>query len=359
MKRELLADDATQPTPRRSNTLIRLLLWLLILVMLMTISLLVTLITTRPGTLGLIAIVDLEATNSAVQATVVALQSTDQGNQQRNLDLQNTQAALNNFASRLSQTETQQAVNDQSTLTAVALANAAQATQAAVNFAGTQAALQQIGTQIQQDFEATQTALSASFATIEANRPAQHILMLEGDFIRGVETAAQGQYLSSPAWALADTGNLIAQADNALALTKYPVLNNAYTINARFTAAPAAGNYYVIFGLGENAGGYALRLAYDGVQVYNAALFAINAADLNRPEGVIVDEVAALNIASGLRLSGNEVSVEIRVDGGQVNASVNGTSLFIAQMPVTPLTGTAGIQLRTGAQLQVLQVIPR
>ncbi|MBC8170298.1 MAG: hypothetical protein H7X77_01440 [Anaerolineae bacterium] len=358
MKRNLLADDATQPALRRGNTLIRALLWLLVLVLLLTIGLLVTIITTRPGTVGLIAIVDLQQTDNAVQFTVAALQATDQSNQQHDLDLQNTQAALNNFASRLSQIETQQAVNDQSTLTAVALANAAQATQAAVSFASTQAALQQIGTQIQQDFEATQTALSDSFATIEANRPPQHILLLEGDFIRGVETT-QGQFLTSSAWALSDTGALIAQADNAVALTRLPVTNNAYTVNTRFTATPSAGNYYVIFGLIENAGGYVLRLSYDGTQIYNAALFAINASDLNQSGGIVVDEAAALNIASALVLPGNEITIEIRVDEAQVNASVNGLLLFTTQMPVTPLTGTAGIQLRTGAQLQILQVIPR
>ncbi|HEX2618597.1 MAG TPA: hypothetical protein VHL11_00585, partial [Phototrophicaceae bacterium] len=319
MTRKLLDTDSgntrkTQPVQRPSSGG-RILLWLLILILLLAFGTVVTIITRKPGFLGLIQIADSHQTESAIQGTMLALQATDQQNQQRDLDLLNTQAALDNFSSRLAQTETQQTVNNNSTLTAVALANEAQATQAALNFAGTQAALQQISTQIQLEFEATQTALSGSFATIEAagNHPQQNVLILNGDFIRGVETSG-GQFpVSSPSWAISDTGALVAQTDNATALTQQTMFVNGYTLNIRFTIPSVPAVYDGLFGIDDNGKGYALRLYYNGTQVEKAALFAIDSHDFGNETGLVIDENTALNIASGLGLSGSEFSLEINV----------------------------------------------
>jgi hypothetical protein len=354
VSRKLLIEEATQPRTKRNR--IRILLWLLVLLMLITIATLVTLITLQPNLVGLMPIADFSRTNSAVQSTAIALQATDQINLQRGLDLQNTEAALGNFASRLAQTETQQVINGNTTSTAIALANAAQATQAAQDFQGTQSALRQESTRIQQQFEATQTALAQRFATIEANRPAENVTLLNGNFVRGVESAEQ--ITPSIAWGTSDTGTLIAQADNATALLRPATTPPNYTINARITPKREAANYDVLLGVIEGGGGYTLRLYHNGTQLTGAALLPINSAEFINPNGLPVDDSTAVAVIRDLTLTASELAVEILVNGTEVRATVNGLTLFTTQIPDLS-AGMIGVQLREESQLQTLLFIPR
>ncbi|MBC8099754.1 MAG: hypothetical protein H7Y11_09955, partial [Armatimonadetes bacterium] len=269
MSRPLLADD-TKPTPRRRTGRFRVLIWLLVVFMLLTLSVLFTLITTQPGSLGLARIADLQQTESAIQATVSALQATSDQQQQRDQALQNTQAALSNFEARLAQTETQQAVNQVSTGAAAALVNEQQATQAAVNYQNTQSALQLVSTQAQRDFEATQTAISGGFATNAAQRPPEHITILDGDFVRGSEAVNAGLPLISSAWALTDSGALVGQRNAATLLTKRNDFGANYTANVWLTTLTTSAYYDVLFGASQAGGGYVLRVYHDGTQLNRA-----------------------------------------------------------------------------------------
>jgi hypothetical protein len=341
VSRKLFEEDATQPRQRRNR--IRVLLWLLVLLLLVTIATLVTLITVKPDLVGLVRAVDMRQTDSAVQSTFIALQLTDQNNLQRELNVQNTQAALDNFASRLAQTETQQIINSDTTATAVAIANAQQATRAAQDFQSTQAALQQISTQIQEEFEATQTALNSSFATIEANRPPENVMILDGNFVRGVEAAAS--IPPTTAWAVSDRGILIAQIDDATALIR-PVLTPLhYTINARITPKSTQADYDILLALVEDQTGYILRLYHDGEQLTGAAL-------MPGDESVVLSEV------NNLTLTASELAVEVLIDNSQIQAVVNGLPLLT--LVVADLNqGMSGVRLPAGAQLQTLLFVPR
>jgi hypothetical protein len=314
-------------------------------------------------------IVDFAQTNAAfngtINGTISALQITAQRQQQRELDFQSTQAALGNFALRLGQTETQQAINVQSTSTAVALGNAQQATQAALNFASTQAALQQTSTQIQRDFMATQTALGSSFATIAANRPAHNVMILNGDFIAGQENADLVQMPLSSAWARSDTGALIAQTDHATLFVRHLTAMPNYTVKLRFTATASPKAYDVLLGVTETQPGYTLRLVYDGVQITSAAMYPADFRSLTLDSGLIIDPNTVLMVVTGLTLSpiNNDYNLEVQIDGTNVQASLNTLPILALQVTQPPSILNSelrvGVQFGIGAQLRELRLIPR
>lgn len=331
-------------------------LWLLILFLLIVIGFLFALLNLRPDVVGLMRVADWRSTNASVLSTVGALETINAAQQQRDINLLNTQVSLDNFSALLAQTETQQAVNDFSTLTAVAVGNAQQATRAALDFAATQAALQQLSTQVQQEFLATQSALSGSLATIQANQPLQNILILNGDFVRGSETVNNAS--PSTVWAISDTGALIAQTPNATILTRRSSYPQNFTVNIGIIAANTTSYYDVLIGINESTSGSLLRIYHDSAQVTSAALYNIRFQDLGQADGVLVNEAQALASAPSLNLVGREIGVMVRVESRNLIVEINGTPAFETQTPTLPSEGAVGVQLRSGAQLQVLQVLP-
>ena len=105
---------------------------------------------------------DYASTQTALDLTAQYNRLQGRQNLQRALDLDGTQAGLEQFDALLQQTGTQSAVNLFATRTAQAFSNARQGTQAALDYASTQAALDQQATRVRMDFEATQAALNYS-----------------------------------------------------------------------------------------------------------------------------------------------------------------------------------------------------
>jgi hypothetical protein len=331
-------------------------LWLFILFLLLVIGFLFALLNIRPDLVGLMRIADWRSTNAAVFSTVSVLDATNAAQQQRDANLLNTQVSLDNFSALLGQTETQQVVNNFSTITAIAAVNAQQATRAAEDFAATQAALQQLSTRVQQEFEATQAAITGSLATIEANQPPQNILILDGDFVRGSESLNNAS--PSPVWAASETGALIAQTANATVLTQRSSYPEAFMVNVGIVTAGSSTYYDILLGMSETATGTTIRVYHDGSKVTNAALFTVSFRDLTQPDGILVNDAEALAAVSSLNLDGRDIAVEARIDGQTLQVEINGVMAFETQTPTLLSQGAIGVQLRSGAQLQVLQVLP-
>ncbi len=338
--------------PRRSGR--RWLLWLTILFLLLIIGLLAGLLGLRPDLVGLMRVADWQSTNAAVVSTVAILEATSAAQQQRDVNLLNTQVSLDNYSALLGQTETQQVINDFSTLTAISVNSEQQATQAAQNFAATQAALQQLSTQVQQEFMATQAAITGSLATIQANQPQQNIVIMDGDFVRGTETINNAS--PSPVWAVSDTGALIAQAANSTILTRRSSYPQQFTLNIGLIAAPTSSYYDILVGMSGTSGSM-IRIYHDSTQVTSAALYTIDFAQLHQPDGILVGESLALATAQGLNLPGRDIAVTVKADVQMLTVEVNGTLAFQTQTPTPPADGAVGVQLRSGAQLQILQVL--
>ncbi len=334
----------------------RWLLWLTILFLLLIIGLLSGLLSMRPDLVGLMRIADWQSTNVGVLSTVSILEATSIAQQQRDINLLNTQVSLDNYSALLGQTETQQVINDFSTLTAVAVNSELQATRAAENFAATQAALQQLSTQVQQEFLATQAAISGSLATIQANQPQQNILIVDGDFVRGTESINSAS--PSPVWAVSDTGALIAQAANSTVLTRRSSYPQQFTVNIGLVAGSTSSYYDVLLGMNRDTNtGSLLRIYHDSTQVTSVSLYAIDFARLNQPDGILVDDNQALVSAQSLNLPGRDIAVMISINGQDITVEVNGTPALQTKTPTPSSAGSIGVQLRSGAQLQVLQVL--
>ena len=105
---------------------------------------------------------DYAGTQTALDLTAQFNRLQARQNQQRALNLDGTQAGLNQMNALLQQTGTQSAVNLLATGTAQAFSNAQQGTRAAADYAATQAALDQQATRVRMDFMATRAALDYS-----------------------------------------------------------------------------------------------------------------------------------------------------------------------------------------------------
>lgn len=98
--------------------------------------------------------------------TALAMDETALAQQQEDLHLRSTQAALDSLEALVGQTATRVELDVLGTQTGVALSNEQQATQAALNYSRTQAALNLAATQVELDFAGTQAALNLQAAAV-------------------------------------------------------------------------------------------------------------------------------------------------------------------------------------------------
>lgn len=305
-----------------------------------------TLINIYPERIGLIRVIDLNQTHTAIQSTLILLDSTRQNQLQSDLDLQTTALALGQRDIALDQTETQQRFNFHATNTGVALANAQQATQAAANFAATQSALQQTGTQVQLDFQMTQTGLFNQGATIQANQTPVNVTILDGDFINAVELARQQPI--SQAWAYSSTGALIAQLDPAILLTAQTDFGINYRLQVRLVPSSNA-DHWVLFGV-TNGRGYGLRLGLIDRRLITIELHEVV---LNAIGGI--SSVTLIETADPINT--DQLALTLDIGGKVVSLSLSDRIILNAALPTAPLIGAVGVQVPAGTQLTHLRAI--
>jgi hypothetical protein len=353
---KLNQEETTQvPEERRALYRIRTVLWIVILLLLLAFGLLAALVQMRPDLIGLARIVDQDATAVAVGGTINALEQTAQANeaaiqanQAEALALQSTRAVLVNQANLISQTETQQAVNQASTATAAALQSAQQATQAALNLAATQQALQLAATQVQLDFFATQTALFESFPG-PTPTPLPNLTYLDEDFVNSPETINWQALPVLAGWGVTSDGRLIAQVDNATLLTTRTQFGPAYALNVEWV--PISGveaHYDILLGIrpttdNQQMSGLVLRLTHDGQSLIGADLYALPGAPLT-VDGRTNLEGATLILSAGDRnIAATQIALRLEIRGETLNILINGESIMTVGM-AEPITGALGVQ---------------
>jgi hypothetical protein len=324
----------------------------------------------QPGLLGLVRVGDQAGTDTAFAesaaqtaqgflSTQSALEGTALANQGQQQSLQGTAAALNNRQNLLGQTATRQALNIIATATAAAISNAQQATQAVLNFQGTQAALVQTATQVQLDFQATQTALIGMMPTpLVTPMSYANMLTLDSGFVTGSETNQWDALPSSPAFALTGENTLLALTPNATLLTAWGDFGIDYTLNAEIIPVPTLigdGDrvYDVLFGLAE--AGYALRLTVRDGAVVGAELHGIDEAAV--PTGLTVDSTRSYGSAAGLQIAAERLNVRLQISGGGVMAAINGQNILSAALPGIQIVGAVGVQVPQGTQIVRLRIV--
>lgn len=110
----------------------------------------------------------INSTSAALYQTQFFVDKTGQANEQRLLDLQRTQAALNNERQLLGQTATQNLLDRQATQTANVINNIQQQTQIAINYDNTKVALNQLSTEVALNFLATRAAINRDSTAVGA-----------------------------------------------------------------------------------------------------------------------------------------------------------------------------------------------
>jgi hypothetical protein len=305
-----------------------------------------TLINRHPEQIGLIRIIDLNQTHTAVQATLLLMDSTQQAQLQSDLDLQATALALGQFSVALNQTETQQRFNQNATSTGVALANAQQATQAAANFAATQSALQATGTQVQLDFQATQTDLFDQGATIQANQTPVNVMILNGDFINALELARQQPI--SQAWAYSSSGALVAQLNPAILLTAQTDFGMNYRVQVHLIPLKDT-DHWVLFGV-QSGRAYGLRLQFTERRLISIELHEV----ILNVGGAITSTVL---IETSDPLNTERLALTLDMGGKVVSVSLSDRIVLNAALPTAPVVGAVGVQVPDGTQLTHLRAI--
>lgn len=361
----------TKPTPstkRKRNP--KPWLWALVLLLFTTVGVFTGVILYQPGLLGLVRVGDQAGTDTAFAegaaqtaqgflSTQSALEGTALANQGQQQALQGTAAALNNRENLLGQTATQQALNIITTATAAAISNAQQATQAVLNFQGTQAALVQTATQVQLDFQATQTALIGMMPTpLVTPLSYANMLTLDSGFVTGSETNQWDALPSSPAFALTGENTLLALTPNATLLTAWGDFGIDYTLNAEIIPVPTligSGDLYydVLFGLAE--AGYALRLTVRDGAVVGAELHGFDAAAV--PAGLTVDSTRTYGSVQGFQIPAERLNVRLQISGGSVMAAINGQNLLSVALPGVQVVGAVGVQVPQGTQIVRLRIV--
>lgn len=345
-------------------------LWALVLLLFTTIGVFTGVILYQPGLLGLVRVGDQAGTDTAFAenaaqtaqgflSTQSALEGTALANQGQQQALQGTSAALGNRENLLGQTATQQALNIITTATAAAISNAQQATQAALNFQGTQAALIQTATQVQRDFQATQTALIGMMPTpLVTAISYANMLTLDSGFVTGSETNQWDALPSSPAFALTGENTLLALTPNATLTTAWGDFGLNYTLDAELLLVPTLNGsgdqfYDFVFGMAET--GYALRLTIRDGAVISGQIVGFDAVAL--PNGLTVDAARVYGSAAGVQIPAERLNVRLQISGGLVTAAVNGQNILSASLPVAQVVGAVGVQVPQAAQIVRLRIV--
>lgn len=336
-------------------------LWLMILLLSITLGGLTTVILYEPELLGMGLTGDLTVTHAALDGRVQDVELSAQAISQLEFEVQSTQAALDNRQTLLDQRETQSALDIQATQTTVAIANAQQATRAALDFQGTQIAFNRQATQVELDYQGTQAALSRDatavalgFATQAPNAQftasPTPTLTAEPFFSEGFAQGVEGglwQFGDAADWRV-DDGELVAQRTGAWMLTQVNDLAD-YTLQVDLTTLTIPADYFIIV---NSIDGLAIRLTHNGERLTGAGLYRFTLDQLLNDSGLIGRTISPLQATQVNIGAGTDLSVQVTVSGRELIATVNGETVIDATLSSDPLSGAAGVQLPVDARLR-------
>ncbi|MFW5692042.1 MAG: hypothetical protein ACOCX3_01690 [Chloroflexota bacterium] len=303
------------------------------------------------------------ATSAAIQATDAAIQAV-----QTRVALESTAIVLAEQVSAFTRMETQVALDNAATATAAAARNAAQATQAALDFGATQQAYDVQATALERDLRGTQAALSA-----QATDAAQAFAVGPGASGQSTATMTPGaagssgdggalafptgnwQVINAANWQINPSGALVVRAPVAVILSEGRSLED-YELQAVIEAPLGeAADYYVLLNLPEDettGTGYALRLIYDGDTVTGAAVIQFSANDF-RAGVPLAGSGSGIIETTALNSNGPGLSFAVSRQNQRIILST-ATASFEFTLPDALDPGAVGLQLPAGAAISDL-----
>ena len=367
-------------------------LWLAALLLVVTLVGVTMLIIYEPERIGLEPVRDATRTAEAIHITALALETTATAFQSRDftfnatataieqtiqaniagaLDNNATSAALNNRALLLDQTATGAAFNFAATQTAVAAANAQQATRGALDFQGTQAAFDQAATQAAIGFQGTQAALNSEATTIALGFITAPPLSgtsigaptpqpFDEGAVSGI-TAGLWAFSSPVEWGLAPDGAPIARVAQAAVLSQQSNLTD-YLLEVALTPPAGPATVYVLLNIplpGSGiADGLALELFVNEGRLTSIALYrgAVRAALLDAAEPSTVSLALVQGVAPDFPAQTLTVQVDMR--GARVRVFASGQAVMDLTLPAAPPAGSVGLALPEDTVLTGLALLP-
>lgn len=292
------------------------------------------------------------ATSSAIDRTAAALNATSSYYQQQAVDFQRTQTALDNQQALLNQTATQGARDVVATQTALAISNEQQQTQAAIDYASTQSALNQIATQVELDFAATraainQNATAAGSVQLAPTLPAPGLL-LDDNFLTTINEATWN--FPAGAWAL--TGNGITATFNPSWMLSRRLNFERYRLDLRLTPLQGIpGDYDLLFTRSGAEKHILVRLESDGQQFTHIGIFSWQMTV--SPVSGLYSEAPQLIERHAVALDMVERRLTVESNGTAFSIRVDDTPIFALTL-VEPLLGAVGLQMPSGATIRAL-----
>ncbi|MGJ3240931.1 MAG: hypothetical protein ACFE0Q_19640 [Anaerolineae bacterium] len=269
------------------------------------------------------------------------------------LDVQATQALLNNEAQLLAQTATQSAQNSAATITAAVVENVQRQTQVANDFTSTQAALNANATRVDLDFRNTQTALGIESAQItpsasDANAPTRYTLNLsEFDVAQDdwqVSDTDDWQSGTEGLTAL-NAGAWLIEASPRI-LNTYDFDNYALTVDLR-PATVIEADYWVMLALDDRAG-LAVHLHTDVLRLTEVGVYRFNRDQLD--QGLNRDALTVISRQAADIALDSRMSITVIVLDDELVLTIDEQTLLNVDEIEAP-AGAIGVQLPAQALL--------
>lgn len=374
---ETVTEDTTRlrtpslpPPPKNKKRGFRWAVWMMLGILTLGLGTGTAILVARPDIYGLEFRGNLTLTAGAIAQTASALNQTADANAQVSRDNFATSTALAGQIGNVVAQQTTIAQDQFNTETAIAVQNAQNATQAAVNFQNTQVAANQQATQIALDFAMTQVALNQSatqnaldFATQVASIPTPTITpiptntpSLQDSFIGGVD-ASQWRFASVGDWGFYAGGGLIAIRDGSWLITQQSDYSQ-YRLDAVIQPSASAGNYVMILNIGANGDNLAVRFVYDGAQIVGVGIITFVVDDFLGDGGLLTrlnPELITLPLT--IAKTRQNIAFSLAVNSQTITITVDASTAltYTLDAPISP--GAVGIQLPKDTVLETILVL--
>jgi hypothetical protein len=312
------------------------------------------------------------ANNNDLLATNVALQlEATRNSQEANVAL--TTVALSNEQTLLLQTATQSQNNVLATQTALAVLDANQRTQVALDYSATQVALNANATQVELAYQATRSALNgtpvgaqsqlvqatntpitpmpitplATSTTLPSATRTPDAPIFEEEFSNGI---------SSDVWFVSDTQawsntavGLKAQTADAWLVSKAS-LNGDYTLSLVFTPAVVTNATYDILLNTSNGEGLLVRLTVNTLQITKIGLYRFDGGlPIQRLGETFLEQAVSAQVGSNATLTLNLRDKKLQI-------LLNNAELLPSTAVTIPTSGAIGVQLPKDATITRITV---
>jgi hypothetical protein len=366
-------DADTRPGASQSRRGLERWLWVLVLLFLIALGSVASVIIYRPDLLGLATFNNLTATSQQINGTVEVFNRTAQSLSQQNFDVENTRAALENAGQRFIGEQTRIAQNFVATETAIAFANAQQATRAALDFRGTQVAFQQEATRVELNYRGTQaalnrdaTAVALGFATQapSSNNPftptptITQAPLFEDGFSGDRVSSGIWRFGDQADWTINPAGELTAARSGAWLLTQIGDLTD-YAFD--LTLIPVSGvtaDYFLLVTVPESGDGLTLRLSYNGERITAVGVFRFDVMQLLDADGLLGEALTPVTARQIQAAPAETLDLRLSLRDDTLRLDGNGAMLFETTLdtPITP--GAVGLQLPDSARVIRTTLLP-